>query len=130
MSEAFGVEEFEKVDAIPQVDQDENVTSTSFTGEMAEEDRYEPSPSAPPAEADLLGDFLATSSNDKVAKESPNEEPLLTFDSPVPDAPVVTETHSARSPQPLATEESPSKGNKNMLTSMFIPSIHNCHMCK
>ncbi|XP_045170585.2 reticulon-4-like isoform X2 [Mercenaria mercenaria] len=70
MSENFGVEEFEKVDAV--VDQDENVTSTSLTGEEAEEDRY--TGSAAPNDVDLLGDFLASapapSSNEPGASEN------------------------------------------------------------
>ena len=36
----YGVEDFEKVDKIPE--QDEEITTTSFTGEEAEEDRYSP----------------------------------------------------------------------------------------
>jgi len=113
MSENFGVEEFEKVDAI-QADQDESVTSTSLTGEMAEEDRYEPS--APPTnDADLLADFMSGGPPNDVTETVP-EEPLLTFETPVPSAPVVTEYVSPVKPsQPMSmpTEETCSKGNTN-----------------
>lgn len=78
MSDNYGAEseEFEKVEALA-ADQDENVTSSSLTGDMAEEDRYDSS-SAAQNEVDLLGDFMSSGGN--VLSEPVAEEPLMSFD--------------------------------------------------
>ena len=87
-------EDFEKVDHDPY--QDENVTSTSLTGEMAEEDRYEGD------SGDLLGDEYTSTAGQPAYQEEP--EQLISFDSsppPVPSAP------SAPIPETTVTEPTP-----------------------
>lgn len=75
MSDLFsGNEDFEKVDA----DQDENVTSTSMTGDMAEEDRY--TGSGAQNDIDLLGDFAGG----EASNEANSSEPLISFGSHTP----------------------------------------------
>lgn len=69
----IGNEDFEKVDA----DQDENVTSTSMTGDMAEEDRY--TGSTPNDDEDLHGDF----GSGEVSSEATPSEPLISLGTPV-----------------------------------------------
>ncbi|XP_060573345.1 reticulon-4-like isoform X2 [Ruditapes philippinarum] len=73
MSDNFNSEEFEKVDA----DQDEIVTSTSMTGEEAEEDRYSGNPAQ--GEVDLLGDFTGVSPSAPPSNEAFENENLLSF---------------------------------------------------
>lgn len=73
MSDNFNSEEFEKVDA----DQDEIVTSTSMTGEEAEEDRYSGNPAQ--GEGDLLGDFTGVPPSAPPSNEAFENENLLSF---------------------------------------------------
>ena len=86
-------EEFEKVDH-DQYTQDENITSTSMTGEMAEEDRYQGD-----GEGDLLGDeYTSTTVQGSAYQEQ--AEPLISFESSPP--PVLME------PAPETTVMEPS----------------------
>lgn len=75
-------DDFEKVEKIPE--QDEEVTTTSFTGEEAEEDRYESGTSEANASNPLLH------FDDDLTPE-PHREPLISFGSqsgpPEPTAP-------------------------------------------
>lgn len=74
MSDNYGVEDFEKVDA----DQNDIVTSTSMTGEEAEEDRYSGAPVQ--AVEDLLGDdFTGVPPSAPPANEALPTENLLSF---------------------------------------------------
>jgi len=79
MSENFGVEDFEKIDP-EQADQDTNITSTSMTGEMAEEDRY----TGLTNDNDLLGDFAGGMTGAAVESlgnaTSGFGQPLMSFD--------------------------------------------------
>lgn len=87
-------EDFEKVDHEPY--QDENVTSTSLTGEMAEEDLYEGN------SGDLLGDEYTSTAGQPAYQEE--QEQLISFESsppPVPSAP------PAPIPETTVTEPTP-----------------------
>ena len=75
-------DDFEKVD--PEPFQDENVTSTSMTGDMAEEDRY-PEESTAQNDVDLLGGVSERITTDF---SDPKATPLISFDgTPEPSAP-------------------------------------------
>ena len=92
--ELLNNEDFEKVDHDPY--QDENVTSTSLTGEMAEEDRYEGNT------GDLLGDEYTSTAGQPAYREEP--EQLISFDStphPEPSAPIPETTVTEPTPPPV-----------------------------
>ncbi|XP_069117331.1 reticulon-1-A-like isoform X2 [Argopecten irradians] len=77
-------DDFEKVDKIPE--QDEAITTTSFTGEEAEEDRYESGTSEANASSPLVN-----FDDDLTPQDSHTREPLISFGSqsgpPEPTAP-------------------------------------------
>lgn len=110
MSDLFsGNEEFEKVDA----DQDENVTSTSMTGDMAEEDRY--SGSGAQNDIDLLGDFAGS----EASNEANSSEPLISLGTPIQESvsefPPTLQPVSQKQPETV-TEKTPTvqgEGNLN-----------------
>ncbi|XP_033734044.1 reticulon-1-A-like isoform X2 [Pecten maximus] len=78
-------DDFEKVDKIPE--QDEAITTTSFTGEAAEEDRYESGTS----EANASNPLVNFDDGDLTPQDSQTREPLINFGSqsgpPEPTAP-------------------------------------------
>ncbi|XP_060068449.1 reticulon-1-A-like isoform X1 [Ylistrum balloti] len=84
-------DDFEKVDKIPE--QDEAITTTSFTGEEAEEDRYESGTSEANASSPLLN-----FDDDLTPQEPHTREPLIIFGSqsgpPEPTAPPAPPTGS------------------------------------
>lgn len=84
-------EDFEKVDEVPE--QDEEVTSTSFTGEEAEEDRYQPGTSPSEAAAAASNNLLDFEDNMTEINPVSANEPLISFGSPSgpePSAPPAT----------------------------------------
>ena len=92
-------EDFETVDH--DLYQDENVTSTSLTGEMAEEDRYQGD------HGDLLGDeYTSTAGQPAAYQEEP--EQLISFDSsPPPAQPMPAQPTPAPVPETTVTEPTP-----------------------
>ena len=113
--ELLNNEEFEKVDHDQY--QDENVTSTSMTGEMAEEDRYE-------GEADLLGDeYTSTAGQPTAYQQEAEADPLISFDTsppPVsipPPEPAVSEPPPA--PSKSVSESEFSTGGTNFSISLM-----------
>lgn len=111
MSDLFsGNEDFEKVDA----DQDENVTSTSMTGDMAEEDRY--TGSGAQNDIDLLGDFAGG----EASNEANSSEPLISFGSHTPiqesvsDFPPTLQPVSEKQPETVMEKTPTVQGEGNL----------------
>lgn len=90
-------EEFEKVDPY----QDENISSTSMTGEMAEEDRYQ----GDAVSGGSLLDDEYTSTVGQPAAYHEESDPLISFDPSPPPAPIPETTVTEPTPPPTAKSE-------------------------
>jgi len=99
-------DDFEKVDPdnYGAPDQDENITSSSMPGDMAEEDRYQTN------EQDLLGDFSVGGSmpiSDRGSDVTPQGQPLISFGDNSPESSVTASAPSPPKPQPTEFKPEP-----------------------